>query len=426
MALPVKPAKLVVSGDAAGWLMPCGCTSNQSGGLLRRATYVNDLRATSDVILADAGGAAGGDSEYHKVKFEAILAGERQMGVAAHNIGRTEAALGPAYLRDVARRLAVPLISANVRDAGDGQPIAEAAQVVTAGGRRVLLVGVMSPKFATPSLQVSEPKQAVLDASAAKKGRYDSLIVLAYLPQDELEQLTAALPEADAVIGGPTGQAIVPRKVGPTLLAAATNKGKFLIELGATAGAATGWDGKVVEMSASLADDPAQQAGVKAYLAALEAKDFPAAQTGLGLPLPPSVPADYKVAGSAACVSCHGQDNTTWAHSKHAHAWDTLQAKGFHVDSYCQSCHTTGFGLPGGFATRADAKPLGGVGCENCHGPSLAHVKNPKTSRTTFAAADQCARCHDHENSPNFAYALYWTRVQHGAKTATATSGGAK
>src|SRR5215211_1032465 len=62
-----KPAKLVVSGDTAGWLMPCGCTSNQSGGLLRRGTYVNGLRATSDVILADAGGAAGGDSEYHKV-----------------------------------------------------------------------------------------------------------------------------------------------------------------------------------------------------------------------------------------------------------------------------------------------------------------------------------------------------------------------
>ena len=39
------------------------------------------------------------------------------------------------------------------------------------------------------------------------------------------------LPEADAVIGGPTGQSIVPTAVGPTLLAAATNKGKFLVEL---------------------------------------------------------------------------------------------------------------------------------------------------------------------------------------------------
>src|SRR3954464_7456578 len=81
-ASSAKPAKLIVSGDTAGWLMPCGCTSNQSGGLLRRATYVNGLRATFDIILVDVGGAAGGDSEYHKVKFEAILAGEKQMKLA--------------------------------------------------------------------------------------------------------------------------------------------------------------------------------------------------------------------------------------------------------------------------------------------------------------------------------------------------------
>jgi 2',3'-cyclic-nucleotide 2'-phosphodiesterase (5'-nucleotidase family) len=384
---------------------------------------VNGLRTSSDVILADAGGAAGGDSEYHKVKFEAILTGEHEMGIAAHNIGRSEASFGSAYLRDVAKRLSVPLISANVRDGGDGEPVAESSRVVTAGGRRVLIVGVMSPKFATSSVQVSEPKQAVLGAAAAKKGSYDSLVVLAYLPQDELEQLAASLPEADAVIGGPTGQAMAPRKIGPTLLAAATNKGKFLIELSSASGSAGAWDGTVVEMSASYADDPAQQAGVKTYLAALEQKDFNATQTGLGLPLPPSVPADYKITGSAACVSCHQTDDSVWAHSKHAHAWETIRAKGFHVDSYCQSCHTTGFGLPGGFATRADAKSLGGVGCENCHGPSLAHVKNPKTARTTFAAADQCVRCHDHENSPTFAYPVYWARVQHGTKTVTALTG---
>src|ERR1700745_4371010 len=32
------PLVLVVSGDTAGWIVPCGCTSNQSGGLLRRGS----------------------------------------------------------------------------------------------------------------------------------------------------------------------------------------------------------------------------------------------------------------------------------------------------------------------------------------------------------------------------------------------------
>jgi hypothetical protein len=379
--------------------------------MLRRGTYIAGLRQSRDVIFADAGGAAGGDSDYHKVKFEAILAGEKKMGIAAHNIGKSEAVLGAEYLNEVGRRLGVMLISANVRDS-QGQPIGRRSVVVTAGGRRVLLTGVMSPKFAAGGLQVSEPRQAILDAAAEVKGTYDSLVVLAYLPQDELEKLASALPEADAIVGGPTGQAMAPQKVGPTLLAAATNKGKFLVELSISS-AAGGWDGKAVEMSAQYGDDPAQQAGVAAYLADLDRRDFPAAQTGLAPAMLSSPPADYRVAGTASCLSCHQQGHKLWTGSKHGHAWETIRAKGFHVDSYCQSCHTTGFGLPGGFESRASTPALFDVGCETCHGPSLAHARRPEV-RTPFAAADQCVKCHDHENSPNFNYALYWPRIQHG------------
>jgi len=29
----LAPLAVIVSGDTAGWIMPCGCTANQSGGL---------------------------------------------------------------------------------------------------------------------------------------------------------------------------------------------------------------------------------------------------------------------------------------------------------------------------------------------------------------------------------------------------------
>src|SRR3954447_12924594 len=92
---------LLVSGDTAGWIVPCGCTANQSGGLPRRGSYVESLHASAAVILADAGGAPGGTSDYHRVKFEAILRGEGGMGLVAHNLGGPEAALGADYLRRV-------------------------------------------------------------------------------------------------------------------------------------------------------------------------------------------------------------------------------------------------------------------------------------------------------------------------------------
>jgi hypothetical protein len=420
-----RPVKLVVSGDTAGWLTPCGCTSNQSGGLLRRGTYLAQLGQSADVVYADAGGAAAGESDYQKVKFEAILAGERKMGLAAHNVGRSEAAFGADYLRDVARRMGAPLVSANLRDA-DGRPVAEAVRIVTAGGRRIAITGVCSPGLAAGGLKADDPRQAVLAAAGGAKGRYDALVVLAYLPPEELEALAASLPEADAVVGGPTGQAVAPRPVGPTLLAAATNKGKFLVELDAPAPPAAGgssqarWDGKIVEMSASLADQEAQRQGVQTYLAELGRRDFTAKQTGLVAPLPPGTPADYRVAGSASCVKCHAEDHAAWEQSKHAHAWQTLSApaaNGFHVDPFCQQCHTTGYGLPGGFESRAATPGLVSVGCDNCHGPSAAHAARPQV-HTPFAAADQCTRCHDHENSPKFEYNEYWGRIRHGKKVA--------
>src|SRR5262249_30903139 len=105
-----RPLVLVVSGDTAGWIIPCGCTSNQSGGMLRRGSYLRGLGNDANVVYADAGGAPGGTSAYHRVKFEAILRGELALGMAAHNIGGPEAALGADYLRRVARELAVPFV----------------------------------------------------------------------------------------------------------------------------------------------------------------------------------------------------------------------------------------------------------------------------------------------------------------------------
>src|SRR5262249_22034890 len=106
-----KPVALVVSADTEGWITPCGCTSNQSGGLPRRASFLSALGTDHQVVYADAGGAPAGTSDYQKIKFEAILQGEMRMNVAAHNLGRAEAALGPAYLREISAVLKIPLVS---------------------------------------------------------------------------------------------------------------------------------------------------------------------------------------------------------------------------------------------------------------------------------------------------------------------------
>ncbi len=209
-----RPLVVVASGDTAGWIVPCGCTTNQSGGLPRRGAYIEQLRREANVVVVDVGGSLLGDSAYDRVKFEAILAGEMLMGIAAHNVGAAEARLGPEELHRLAAINKTPLISANVFDASD-RPVAEPLRIVEAAGRRLALVGVLSERYAAGKLHIKPPRQAILETAQQAAGRYDALIVLAYLPEDELRDVAQSLPEADAIVGGPTGQPIAPRKSVP-------------------------------------------------------------------------------------------------------------------------------------------------------------------------------------------------------------------
>ncbi len=172
------PAFVVVSGDTAGWIVPCGCATNQSGGLPRRGTLIRELRQRGEVLLLDVGGVAGGDSDYERAKFEAILAGTLRMGLAAQNIGAAEAALGPDALRDLAQRLNVPFVSANVRDA-NGRLLAPPIRFLKLSGRQIAVTGVLARPDESRSqrpaedrspaaggLQVDAPRESVLRALA--------------------------------------------------------------------------------------------------------------------------------------------------------------------------------------------------------------------------------------------------------------------
>ena len=82
------------------------------------------------------------------------------------------------------------------------------------------------------------------------------------------------------VIGGPTGQPISPKQIGPTLLTSATSKGKFMARLDAPAfGSADRWKGSIVELNEHYADDPAQSNGVDRFRTQLGRSDFAPSQT---------------------------------------------------------------------------------------------------------------------------------------------------
>ena len=412
------PLAIVISGDTAGWIVPCGCASNQSGGLLRRGSYLSGLREEADVLLLDAGGAAAGASPYDQAKFEAIVRGELQMGLRAHNLGASEVGFGAKYLRDLTRTLKPPFVSCNVRNS-EGELLVAPTIHVEIAARRIAVIGVLSPQFQSGSLQIAPPLTALLEMLDRNVAPYDHLVVLAYLPDDELRDLAAQLPEADLIVGGPTGQSIVPERLGTTWLASATTKGKFLVELRADGADASEWKGRVIEMNDSFPDDPRQWQNLEQFYATLDQRDFTPQETEFSKLLPGLAVPEDRVAGTIRCGQCHARDYHDWEHSAHAHAWESLRNTGAHVDPYCQQCHTTAYGWPGGFESVRHSLSLVNVGCETCHGLSQDHAQDPQIATTHFQqASQQCLHCHDRENSPQFAYDPYWSKIRHGMAAA--------
>jgi len=420
---PTSPSSLhiVVSGDTAGWITPCGCTANQSGGLERRASLLKTLGSADRVVYLDVGGSAVGKSAYQQVKLKSILLGDQLMGLEVHNIGAPETQLAPETLLKIAKETKTQWLSANLQVANANGSVQEGLapyRVIERGGVRILVTGVVAPSLVKNTMwKARDASSSVLQV--LQKEKADIRVVLAYMDEPELRLLAESLPEVDFVVGGPTGQTLAPSRVGPVEIMSATNKGKFLarIEMQKRDRAWKAIQRGALEVTSTLPLEPAQTKNISEYLRTLGQLDFSAEETGLvtSQPANNSTQGEYRIAGSQSCVQCHKEDDQSWHASKHSHAWQTLIDKRSHVDPSCQVCHTTGYGLGGGFVQVAKSLPLVNVGCESCHGPSQAHVLDPKI-KTTYLSREQCVRCHDHENSPEFEYSKYWAKIVHGAK----------
>lgn len=147
-----------------------------------------------------------------------------------------------------------------------------------------------------------------------------------------------------------------------------------------------------------------------------------AAIVGQGCPGPQPTPdpnsgltGDY--VGSERCFTCHSRSHDEWALTRHNQSYQTLVALGQETNDVCLTCHTTGFGLAGGFQTIDTTELLANVGCESCHGPARAHVEdvsNRALRPPVSVTAEWCARCHNGFHHDTYAE---WKASGHGHPT---------
>ncbi len=140
--------------------------------------------------------------------------------------------------------------------------------------------------------------------------------------------------------------------------------------------------------------------------------------------------------GSDKCKICHIKEYKSWKTTKMSKTFEVLKPgieaeaktklnfdpqKDYTKDTKCLECHTTGFGLPGGYkipqaddsASVKRAKENEGTTCEACHGPGSKYADIHKQIMTkkrkyTFdelsqagehkADAKSCTACHNRRN----------------------------
>jgi hypothetical protein len=114
--------------------------------------------------------------------------------------------------------------------------------------------------------------------------------------------------------------------------------------------------------------------------------------------------------GSLACKPCHEKEYANFiTYAKKNNSYESIERlqKGLNEDDLkkCYACHTTGYGKPGGFVSLQETPHLKNAGCEVCHGPGSAHVKDVKPASIVGAPQiKECHQCHTSERIKAFKF----------------------
>jgi 2',3'-cyclic-nucleotide 2'-phosphodiesterase (5'-nucleotidase family) len=178
------------------------------------------------VLVVDAGNAlfktTGPQDELSRQRAALIVEAMAKVGTQALVPGARDLPLGAGYLKQLAKRHGLPVLSANLVDK-DGRPVFPASRVVEVGNQKVALIG------ASPAGQLSDatgqPATAAVKAEAAKlrKGA-DLVLVLAAVPFADALQLSRELGgQVDFILQSHEGR-------GPMMAQRA--EGNFLVPTG--------------------------------------------------------------------------------------------------------------------------------------------------------------------------------------------------
>jgi 5'-nucleotidase / UDP-sugar diphosphatase len=187
-------------------------TGVELGGIARRATLAKRIRDEQaghgiPVWLVDAGDISEGTAfsvEYHgQADVEAMAAAGYTLGV----LGNHELNLSLAGLRELIGKAPYPLLCANAIVTATGQPLIAPSLVREVGPLRVGVFGLLTRDAANypaarDGLTIENEIAAARRTARELRTRADIVIAVSHAGKQMDEQIAAAVPEIDVIVGG--------------------------------------------------------------------------------------------------------------------------------------------------------------------------------------------------------------------------------
>lgn len=433
---------LLLSAQQHGYVLPCGCSSPQIGGLERRYNFLRLLQQERGwpVIAVDLGDVAQMDAPAKLlnvqglIKYRYSMMALKEMGYLAVGIGETESALGGWGKAEGEWALNEPKPAVLIANLADQTtfPGFKALETADVPGTR-FKVGITSIVGPSVAAKIKDRDvKLVVGAPGEKHGWADMLRQQWQAMQTQKVELPillyhgAATPRKDGIREAvrcaeefpqfpvilcrseedepPSEATIVKTKTGTdSYLVRLGHKGKFVGVLGVwrtgAANPAFRFKYQLVEMGTEyitpadeaekhpiqrLMEDYTRELKRDDYLARYAQRRHPLQAMAVVEKLRNPLDGVPTYIGSEKCGKCHEHAYEVWKASDHSHAYKTLvDAKHPSLRQYdgeCIVCHTVGFGYKSGFHDAATTPQLENVGCESCHGPGSLHQKNPENA----------------------------------------------
>lgn len=468
---PPTAATIAYIGSFRGFQKPCGCAIQQSGGLLRLSTAMQQLHAVlsqpegdltpngdsgalcqppaglalpQPLWLVECGNFANPQTRYPAPRARThleTLAHLTPYGARAAVLGSAELQLPADVAAEAFADSPIPLVSSNLRLKLDSvrleRYIELAPQWYVAG------VSSWSPASGEPPedrwWELDDPVASVAGVLSELPAGAQVIVVATYQPGETVRAL-AALPVMLLVGHGSasdkqwqdewaTGYPSPPAK-GLELKLLSISRGDV-----ETALAIEPWE---IALTEDWPDD-AHVAGLIAAESTLVREQIRAQSEAGGstgwrdvdwgsadryLPDEQARYAHYVKSpplyvGVRACRECHAAACDVWTDSRHAQALISLMRKAEHETLDCLECHVAGLLTASGYLPDDPRDEVAAVTCESCHGPASVHVGLKQLGRDSAepgilrGSTAVCLSCHDDYNSPEFDERAYWEMIKH-------------